>query len=187
MKMAAGNNKPLARTHDVLTERLGAELVVYDTRSKRAHNLGSLAACVFARCDGRTAVRELVRLASTELGERITLEQVQQVLGDLESLSLLDTAMPDGFSRRAVMRRGAIAGAAVLATPFVTSVTTPAFAANCAGGCSTYNTCVKTPPLVCAGGTSLRCLCQCGNGGPLLTTPGSSCPGGQAGTCICIH
>jgi Coenzyme PQQ synthesis protein D (PqqD) len=157
--MAAGNNKPLARTDDLLAERVGVELVVYDTQSKHAHHLGALASWVFTHCDGDTPARELAELASRELDEPVTLERVDAVLADLESLSLLMPTAAGSVSRRTMVRRTALAGAAVLATPYVTSVTTAqAAACNLTKGCDKNSVCdVNT----C---TSDQCLCKCADG-----------------------
>jgi hypothetical protein len=156
---AAGNNNPLARTDDLLAERVGVELVVYDTKSKHAHHLGPLASWVFTHCDGQTPAREMAELASNELDEPVPAERIDEVLADLESLSLLQAPIRGSVSRRTLVRKGALAGAAVLATPYVTSVTTAQAAA-----CDLNHNCDKNSNCDTNTCTTNKCLCRCGDG-----------------------
>ncbi len=119
---------PLARSEDLLTEQIGAETIVYDSRSRDAHCLSPVAAVVFARSDGRTSPADLATIAGDELGERVDVGLVEQALAELEEHDLI-VAPPqgDGISRRQFARRTAAAGGAAFALPLVTSVVMPAY------------------------------------------------------------
>ena len=136
--MAEDQQAPLARSEGLLTEEVEAEIVVYDSESKQAHCLSPLAALVFAGSDGQTPIPELAELASTQLGEPIEVDGVKEALAQLEELGLM--VVPEDelrVSRRGMIRKGALVGAAVAATPLIVSVATAsAQTGSCAGGCT---------------------------------------------------
>ncbi len=125
---------PLARSEDLLTEQVGEETIVYDSRSRDAHCLNPVAAVVFARSDGRTSPADLATIAGDELGERVDVGLVEQALAELEEHDLI-VAPPedDGISRRQFARRTALAGGVAFALPLVTSVAVPAYGAVVSG------------------------------------------------------
>jgi hypothetical protein len=174
---------PLARSEDLLAERVGPDTVVYDAKTNHAHSLGPLAGFVFSHCDGRTSLAALAELAGSHLEEPVSIERIEEVLGDLDALSLLEASdtleVSRRHSRRQLMRKGALAGAAVLATPFVTSVTTPALAAAC-----TATACTKRSNCEANTCTTGSCVCVCSNG---TVPPGNSaCPASVSpGSCGC--
>ena len=152
---------PLARSHRLLVEELGDELLVYDLESDRAHSLSPDAARVWARCDGETGVEAL----SAELG--LDSGTVGRALDELAACELLDTVTDPvtGSTRREVTVKLVQAGAAVAAAPLILSVTAPAAHAQvtpgfCAqfsgpdcgagdpsGGCKAAGCCCCTPPV----------------------------------------
>lgn len=124
----AGSSRPQARTDALLVEQVDAETVVYDTESKQVHCLGPLAAAVFAHCDGRTAPARLATLAGERLGTAVGEDEVAAALSQLEERRLLarpPLVLHDGLSRREMMRRSVLAGAAVAAVPLITSIAAP--------------------------------------------------------------
>ena len=134
-----GHELPRARSEGLLTEEVEAEIVVYDSESKQAHCLSPLAAAVFARSDGQTSIPELAKLASTQLGEPVEVDGVKDALAQLEELGLM--VVPEDelrVSRRGMIRKGALVGAAVAATPLIVSVATASASevGSCAGPCT---------------------------------------------------
>jgi hypothetical protein len=118
---------------------LREEVVVYDTRSHRAHCLNSTAAFVFRHADGRRTDAEIASLLGPGADEELVAEAVEQLAG----AGLLEPS-PGGAepasSRREVLRQVAL-GAAVLA-PVVVSLLVPSpaeAAATCipAASCTT--------------------------------------------------
>lgn len=124
--MSTGTNSkfPKARTADLITERVGDELVVYDGKSSEAHCLSALASAVFVAADGKTSTADLAAIASRKLNEPVDVPAVEQALAELEDRGLVE---PGGISRRGFMQRSAAVGGAVVAGSLVTSVVTPAY------------------------------------------------------------
>ncbi len=131
---------PVARRDGLLVEHIEGETVVYDVERKEAHALSPLASAVFADADGRRTPAELAGLASERVGHPVGEEQVGDALAELERSALLE-APAGGFSRRSLVRRGAV----VAAIPLVTSIAMPsvALAASCMVGidCSKDDDC----------------------------------------------
>ena len=112
------NSKPLARSKELVVEELGEELLVYDQRVDRAHNLSPAVARVWSRCDGSTPAEGL----SAQLG--LDAETVGRALAELDSCDLLEAA-GEGTTRREVTVRMAKVGAAAAAIPLIASVAAP--------------------------------------------------------------
>lgn len=121
---------PTARTTDLVTERVGDELVIYDGASSEAHCLNALASAVFAAADGKTSTADLAAIASRELNETVDVPAVEQALVELQERGLVELLEVGGISRRGFMQRGAAVGGAVVAGSLVTSVVTPAYGAT---------------------------------------------------------
>jgi hypothetical protein len=124
--MSAGTNSnfPKARTADLITERVGDELVVYDGRSSEAHCLSALASAVFVAADGKTSTADLAAIASKQINGAVDVPAVEQALVELADRGLIEV---EGVSRRGFMQRSAMVGGAVVAGSLVTSVVTPAY------------------------------------------------------------
>ncbi len=151
---------PAARTDGLLVEHIEGETVVYDVERKAAHALSPLASAVFAEADGRRTLAELAELASERAGRPVTEEQAWDALVELEESALLE-APTGGFSRRTLVRRGAV----VAAIPLVTSVAMPSLAL--AASCNIGSSCTSDA--------------QCGS---LMTTKCSDLPG-DGNSCGC--
>jgi hypothetical protein len=142
---------PIARSEDLLVQSLGEESVVYDDATKEAHCLKPLAAKVFEHSDGHTKVDAIAARVSEELGETVTVPQVQDAVAQLEAHGLMDHGPgSNDISRRELMRRSAKVGAtAAVSAPLISSVfSAPAWAAG------TSKTC----------GQLLCCTCFTGSG-----------------------
>jgi hypothetical protein len=168
-------DRPQARTTGVLTERLGDELVVYDTVTRSAHCLSADAARVWALCDGQRSPEELAH----ELGG--VPEQVRRALQELGDAGLLESVplAAHRISRRDAAKRIATIGAAAIGAPLIYSVAIPRAAAAasgtggptdlCAGKiCNDNNVCTtdECDPLT---GNCINTPVTCNDGNPCTT------------------
>ena len=118
---------PQARADALLAEQVGDETVVYDLNTKQVHCLSPLAAAVYERCDGRTPAPEIAEFAQKRIGSPVTPEDVSNALDQLQERALLDDPpqillSQGGFSRRDLVRKAAVVGAAAAVVPLITSV-----------------------------------------------------------------
>lgn len=122
--------RPKARAHELITQEMRDEVLVYDLASQDAHCLNQTAASVWKHCDGETTVSELSELVSSELGTSVDDAMVWHALGQLQKRGLLAERVerPEGVRRvsRRDLMKWTLAGAAV---PLVTSIAAPAAAA----------------------------------------------------------
>jgi hypothetical protein len=122
-------SRPLARTEDLLIERLDDELLVYDQRTDIAHALDPSAVKLWEACNGERSIEELASLTG------LSRDDVRDGLEVFEARELLVTPdTEESISRRAVVGRGlAAAGALGFGGVVVHSVAapTPAAAASC--------------------------------------------------------
>lgn len=119
------SDTPIARSHHLVVEELGDELLVYDLRQNRAHSLGASAARVWRACDGETSVDSLASKAGVDA------DTVARALTELSKCELLDggAAQPtNGYTRRDAGVKVAKMGAALAAVPLIVSVAAPAAA-----------------------------------------------------------
>jgi hypothetical protein len=172
----------LARTDDVVTERVDDELVVYDQLSQTAHCLSAEAASVWAQCDGK--------LSPAEIAAELRLEPtiVSRALDELNGAGLLDDEglVSPGVSRREAAVRLAKVGGAAFAAPLIYSVAIgPAMAAaSChavGGSCTSGADCCS--PGLCSAGLCVAC-CPNGNQLGCCTTDADCCKtNGKSATC----
>ena len=127
------NDRPKARTDDVIAERVDDELVIYDQQTQTGHCLSAEAARVWERCDGIDSQAEIAR----ELG--LDPAVVERAVAELAQASLLaaETVAEREYSRRDAAKKLAKVGAVALAAPMVYSVAIgPATAAASTKSCS---------------------------------------------------
>jgi hypothetical protein len=131
--------EPLARRDGLIVETLVDEILVYDLESHRAHCLNETAAVVWRHCDGQTSVRDLAARAEQELGTPVDEAVAWLALDQLDRARLLSEpvsrpARASSFSRRDLLRKAGLVGAA-LAAPAVVSIVAPsaAQAQSCTG------------------------------------------------------
>lgn len=172
-------NRPKARTEDLIVERVEDELVVYDTRSQAAHALSREATAVWESCDGSVSV--------DDIGGRLGFEPavVERALAELRACDLFDEGITvrNGHTRREVAAKFAAVGGAAFAAPFIFSVSI-ASAAGCPctlnkPGCTTNGNRVPHSGNCTTGGTSgaKGCDCDCCSG---------VCYEGQANARFCV-
>jgi hypothetical protein len=195
---------PVARSKDLLIERVGDELVIYNLQDKQAHCLRALAASVFNRCDGKTAVAEIAPRVEADLSTLVTESDVRDAISQLEASGLLETPLRirNGLSRRDAVKRFAYAGAAgALAGPLINSIAAPSTAmalSNIPTGCTgcgankdcASNHCCQTNAgkqcnQSCCVASDNSChftnVCSGGSNAGGTCTSNANCPGG---TCI---
>lgn len=85
--------KPSRRQADLRIEEFQGELLVYDLRNHRAHSLNGIAASIWNTCDGTASVQEIAARVASTSGSAVDEAVVWQALTDLDTASLLDTAV----------------------------------------------------------------------------------------------
>jgi len=121
---------PKARHNDLLVEKVGDETILYDGQRQLAHSLNRSASIVWENSDGEHSVPELAQLVGAEMGIEPNDSVVEYALEKLASANLLED---NHVSRRDVVRRMTLAGAAALALPVVLSVVAPTEAMAASG------------------------------------------------------
>jgi hypothetical protein len=191
---------PLRRSHALLTERVGKEVVVLDERSGEAHCLTGPAAAVWELCDGSHGVARIGLLAGLRDGE------AADALAALRELELLEPESdgPARITRRTVARRAIQAGAGVS----VLSVMIPAAAAAASPTIPVCSPSTHCTPTLLVLGTDPNCLLgicvRLSSTSAICVKPGcvvpglpcslaglpigsccfGTCSGGLAGTCM---
>lgn len=166
---------PVGRGAHVLATEVGPEVLLYETRLRRAVRLDPMAARVWTMCDGRTTVADAVaRLAEeTGLPAEGAEDLLWHVLGRLREENLLLVRLPQGSTRREFLSRW---GKLVAAVPLVAAAVAPQPAAAASGelptcitglhaGCQAtfgagarISTCIECTPGASCTGTALRCM-----------------------------
>jgi hypothetical protein len=151
--------KPSARADRIVVQALPDEVLVYDLECHKAHCLNHMAALVWKRCDGRTAVGEMARLLEEEARSPIPAEVVWLALQQLSKARLLTETIPAAqgvakLSRREVMRR--LGWGAAVALPLVSSIVAPT-AVEAASCLSTGSAC--TASAQCCSGVCSGLVC----------------------------
>lgn len=120
---------PAARVDDLVISDADDDVLVYDTRSHHIHRLNRAAAVVWRLCDGHRTLSTIERMGGAQLGQPLTAELIRDALSKLDRANLLGSPLPGGFSgpqhsRRAMVRKGALLGAALVGAEIV-SITAP--------------------------------------------------------------
>src|SRR5689334_2284713 len=115
---------PQARDEGLIVQELSDELLVYDLHRHRAHSLNRVATLVWRHCDGETTVSQMAALLRQELAAPADEEAIRIGLQRLGRAHLLRERPPvpartDRTSRRALLRRLAMAGGLAVVTSIV--------------------------------------------------------------------
>jgi hypothetical protein len=158
---------PAARFEGLVMTEAGDEVVVYDTGANHIHKLNTMSAAVWRQCDGQRSVDAVAAAVAAELDVEVSADAVRLALTKLADASLLESPLDEslrqtGQSRRAFLRKAAIAGA----VPAIVSI---------------------SAPLAASAGTGLSCN-DCGTveveiGSPVECT----CPSGTTGVGLCVN
>ena len=119
---------PIARTHAILTEAVGNELIVYDQEAQKAHRLSPTAAFLWRHCDGTRSMSDLARLAHRQIGVPEDEELVLLALESLTSQRLVkasSTRDGSGVSRRDALKRLRAVGLTAAMIPIITTIAAP--------------------------------------------------------------
>jgi hypothetical protein len=124
--------QPLARSDDLVVEPLGEELLVFDSKTNRAHSLNAAAASVWRACDGARDVDALAQYCELDP------VAVELALDSLRKCELLIDFQGPRVSRRQALRKAAVVGAGIgVALPVIRSIYAPsAYAATSIHGCT---------------------------------------------------
>ena len=149
--------QPLARSADLVVEPLGDELLVFDSKTNRAHSLNAAAASVWRACDGARDVDALAQYCELDP------IAVELALDSLRNCELLIDFEGPHVSRRQALRRAAVVGAGIsVALPVIRSITAPsAYAAGSITGC-TLTTGQSRPPQAQPCTTQADCCARTG-------------------------
>lgn len=145
--MATKNNSVPARRDDLLVQKVGEEVIVYDLASHRAHSLNRTASLVFEKLDGKRPIEGVAKDLGKALGRPHSNELVAAAVNELAAADLLrpGAALP----RRSILR-----GLAAGLLPVVVSIAVPtaASAQSCGAlyaACSTYGADTCCPGFEC--------------------------------------
>ena len=188
MKSQADSTFPTARAEGLLVESVGEETVVYDTTSKHAHCLSPLAAAVFARCDGTASLTQIADqlrvsgMAGVGAGEVASAVAMLEERGLLVAPPIEITLSDGGSSRREMLRRTAVIGAAAASVPLITSIVAPT-AALAAGVCNVGVACAADADCMNNGVSDAGGTCSCGpctsKGQKVCSLHNGTAPGGK--------
>ena len=119
---------PVARKDDLVVQRSGEELLVFDMRTNKAVCLNKASALIWQNCDGNNSPFEIQQILQKELDAEISEDLVWFALEQLVAENLLTNEDPPepeftGLSRREIIRR--IGMSSAVALPVVASLTAP--------------------------------------------------------------
>jgi hypothetical protein len=116
--------RPRARRDGLLIEDVLDEILVYDSRSERAHSLNAAAAAVWRVCDGQKTIAALAAALRSGTGEPWDEDAILLALEQLREHDLLepDAAGTPFLSRRELIERVAVP---LMLMPLVISLTVP--------------------------------------------------------------
>jgi len=121
--------RPEKRRDELILEKVGDDLLVYDSRHLKAHRLNSITASVLQFSDGTRTVHEIISCLQSELGYPADEELVWFALEKLAKVDLLTEVVsaPQNLdlSRRSLLRKARAAATIVLVLPVVESIVAP--------------------------------------------------------------
>lgn len=144
---------PLVRTEELVVQNVGDEVLIYDLRTDKAHNLNSTLSIFWNHCDGKTEVSEVLQILRRKTKGRLDQDFISIGLKELSDSNLLDdnneNSAQASLSRRELIQRY---GTSALALPVLISLVAPVSAqmGSCipAGGLDCH-----LPPFCCPGNT----------------------------------
>ena len=133
-EMANKKSQLPVRREDLIVQKLGEEIIVYDRATHRAHSLNRSASLVFEQLDGKHDAAGIAKQLGQSLGRTSQAEIVATALNELAEANLLQPGA-------ALPRRSLLRGLAVALIPVVATIAVPTAAA--AASCAAYgDTCV---------------------------------------------
>lgn len=140
---------PVARKDDLVIQELKDEVLIFDTRTNKAHCLNRTAAAVWMFCDGQNTVSDISKFLEKENGAKISENLIWLAIDQLNERELFEEKFETKFAgqnRREMIKK--IGLAAVVALPIVASITAPtaALAVACSGTVSSCLGCANGTP-----------------------------------------
>ena len=136
--------KPKARVKEIVVQRSGKEILIYDLSDNKAFCLNESSSRVFEMCDGNRTVDQIAIVLNSKSNTLITKEFVLLALSQMVENGLIEESRGEYLkdaSRRNVIRRLGVATLAVL--PTISLVTAPRAAA--AQSCLADGTAILIP------------------------------------------
>jgi hypothetical protein len=118
--------RPRAREKDLIVQRSGEEILVYDISTGEAKCLSPSAAFVWGRCDGLKSAKEIAEEFEKELRSPVSVDFVQLAFDELARNGLVNIpadAAAYGVSRRQMIKKAGLTTMAAL--PVVASLIAP--------------------------------------------------------------
>ena len=153
------NHAPKALSENIVTQKIGDELLIYNLETHRAMSLNSTVACVWELCDGTKNLSEIHRQAERQLKSALPEEAIVLALDELKKNKLFaetdrgseSEKTLSEMSRRAMIRRVGLATAAAI--PVIMAISAP-HAVHAASGSSR-----KPNGATCARDTECQSTC----------------------------
>jgi hypothetical protein len=113
------------KSNQLVVEKLGAELMIYDQARNQAFCLNQTAAFVWQHCDGKSTIKDIAAKMAQTLGKPVDEKIVTFSLQSLSKDGLLETSnltpfVPASMSRRELIEK--IGVRAAVALPLVTAL-----------------------------------------------------------------
>ena len=170
------NTLPIAKTKNIISQKAGAEILLYNLKTNQVFCLNETSAKVWSSCDGKTNIDEFLKL-NDEFSE----STVWLALDELHKQNLLE----QGFKRPSNLRRKLVIG--LVASTFLLPAISTLIAPTAANAQSIVGICgngFATPPEQCddgnlnnGDGCDNNCtFTSCGNG---IVTGSETCDDGN--------
>ncbi len=118
--------RPKARVNDLVVQKIGSDLLVYDTLTEKASHLNETIAPIWKMCDGSNTIKHMAEAQSRTAGVTVERDFIILALKELYKAKLLTGEIPKSdfaqLSRRKVLLKYA---APTLAMPIVMSLVAP--------------------------------------------------------------
>ncbi len=128
---------PQARSENLVIQTLPGETLVYDLNSHKAHCLNETSSFIWENCSGELSIHQILEAFEARFGKSAGRELIELALTQLHERELLRNGsfkISEMPTRRQVIKRIGLASA--VAIPIIVSLTAPhnalAIAANCA-------------------------------------------------------
>ena len=123
--MKNGVTLPHPRHSDLVTQEIGAELLIYDLRNNHAHGLNLSAATIWKGCGERLSYSEIRVRLENEIGIAVDDDFVELALNQLYEFDLLQPRERSGVSQARVTRREVLKKYIIAALPAITTIVAP--------------------------------------------------------------
>ena len=163
------NNKPLAKSNDIVVQEIKDECLLFDLKTNKAFSLNPAAYFIWRNSDGETEAGEIAELFNRKFKTKIEEDYIFLALNELEKANLLvgaDKLNNSKISRRKVLIKYGMMAAML---PIVTGIIAPKAVhaqSGCATGEPTCSISADCPPITdptCFDGTCQFCAYQCTN------------------------